>query len=262
MAETNNEQVMSKRDAMSARLKNKYPDQEFADDEALFGRINDDYDDYDKQLGEYQQREQSFVDMFNSDPRSAHFMNNWRNGSTPEVELMRQFGDTFKEALDDPEKMDELEAAHKEYLDRVAKSKELEDQYNQNIGQSIETLDQFQADNGLDDAKTDEVMDFLNGVVHDAIVGKYSRESMEMALKAINHDEDVATADADAEVRGRNAKINENLRKRQAGDGTATLNGRNGRGSTPAGPDLGALNRFDGNDDIFSRGGEKRIKRN
>lgn len=261
MAETNNEQVMSKRDAMSARLKKKYPDQEFGDDEALFGRINDDYDDYDKRLGEYQQREQSIVDMFNSDPRSAHFMNNWRAGSTPEVELMRQFGDTFREALDDPEKLDELEAAHKEYLDRVAKSKELEEQYEQNIGASIDTLDQFQSENGLSDEQADAVMDFLNGIFHDAIVGKYSRESMEMALKAINHDEDVATADADAEVRGRNTKINETLRKRQAGDGTAPLNGRNGRVEKPAGPDLGALNRFDGNDDIFARGGEKRISR-
>lgn len=261
MADTNNEQVMSKRDAMSDRLKKKYPDQEFGDDEALFGRINDDYDDFDKQIGEYQQREQSFVDMFNSDPRSAHFMNNWRNGSTPEIEMMRQFGDTFKEALDDPDKLDELEAAHKEYLDRVAKSKELEEQYNQNIGASIETLDQFQAENGLSDEQADQVMDFLNGIFNDAIVGKYSRESMEMALKAINHDEDVATADADAEVRGRNTKINETLRKRQAGDGTAPLNGKNGRASASAGPDLGALNRFEGNDDIFSRGGEKRITR-
>lgn len=252
---------MSKRDAMSARLRKKYPDQEFGDDEALFGRINDDYDDYDKQLGEYQQREQSFVDMFNSDPKSAHFVNNWRNGSTPEVELMRQFGDAFKEALDDPDKLDELEAAHKEYLDRVAKSKELEAQYDQNIGASIETLDKFQADNGLSDEQTDQVMEFLNGIFNDAIVGKYSRESMDMALKAINHDEDVATADADAEVRGRNAKINEQLRKRNAGDGTAPLNGRNNRVEKPAGPDLGALNRFDGNDDIFSRGGEKRISR-
>lgn len=261
MAETNNEQVMSKRDAFSDRLKKKYPDQEFGDDEALFGRINDDYDDYDKQLGEYQQREQSIVDMFNSDPRSAHFMNNWRNGSTPEVELMRQFGDTFKEALDDPEKLDELEAAHKEYLERVAKSKELEDQYNQNIGASIETLDQFQADNGLSDEQADQVMDLLNGIFNDAIVGKYSRESMDMALKAINHDEDVATADADAEVRGRNTKINETLRKRQAGDGTAPLNGRNGRVNTNPGPDMGALGNMGNSGDIFSRGGEKRISR-
>jgi hypothetical protein len=174
---------------------------------------------------------------------------------------MRQFGDTFKEALDDPEKLDELEAAHKEYLERVAKSKELEDQYNQNIGLSIETLDQFQADNGLDDAKTDEVADFINGIVNDAIRGIYKRESMEMVLKAINHDEDVATADADAEVRGRNTKINETLRKRQAGDGTAPLNGRNGRVNTNPGPDMGALGNMGNSGDIFARGGEKRITR-
>lgn len=257
MAKPNNEQVMSKRDAMSERLKKKYPDQEFGDDEALFGRINDDYDDYDKQIDEYKGREQSFVEMFNADPRSAQFINNWRNGADPVVELTRQFGDAFREALDDPEKLDALAEANKEYLERVAKSKELVDQYEQNIDASIATLDQFQADNGLTDEQADEVMDFLKNIFNDAIIGKFSRESMEMALKAINHDEDVASADADAEVRGRNAKINETLRKRQAGDGTSPLNGKSVKGSAPAGPDMGALGKM-GGDDIWSRGGEKR----
>lgn len=49
-----NKEVKSKRDLFSDRMKGKYPDKQFDDDEALFGQINDDYDDYDKRLGEYQ----------------------------------------------------------------------------------------------------------------------------------------------------------------------------------------------------------------
>lgn len=258
----NNQDVKSKRDAMRERLSSRYPDLNMDDDEAVAGRINDDYDDYDRQIGEYKDREQSFVDMFNSDPRSAHFISNWRNGADPVVELVRQFGTDIKEAIDDPERLEQIAEANKEYVDRVAKNKELEDQYQTNLQASLEALDKFQADNGLSDDDVDKAMEFLQGVISDGIMGKFSRESMDMALKAIKHDEDVAVASEDAEVKGRNAKIDEKLRKRNAGDGTAALNGKNGRGSKPAGPDLGALNRFAEGDDIFSRGGEKRIKRN
>lgn len=261
MDNTNNQDVKSKRDAMRERLGSRYPDLNLDDDEAVAGQISDDYDDYDRQLNDYKGREESLSNMFNADPRSANFLANWHNGSDPAVELIRQFGTDIKDAIDDPERQEQIAQANKEYVERVAKSKELEEQYNQNIGESLSTLDAFQQENGLSDEQTDEVMGFLQNVMQEALVGKFSRESMDMALKAINHDTDVAVASEDAEVRGRNAKIDEKLRQRNAGDGTAALNGKNNRGEKPAGPDLGALNRFEGNDDIFSRGGEKRIKR-
>lgn len=65
------EQVKSKREQVGERLKAKYPDREYADDEALFGQINDDYDAFDGELNGYRERERSLVDMFNRDPHSA-----------------------------------------------------------------------------------------------------------------------------------------------------------------------------------------------
>ena len=57
MAEIQNTatQTKSRRDQLGERLKKRYPDREFADDEALFGQVNDDYDDYDNQIGQYNQ---------------------------------------------------------------------------------------------------------------------------------------------------------------------------------------------------------------
>lgn len=261
MEEAKNKEVKSRRDALRERMLARNPGLDVDDPEVYSGSISDYLDELDGQIGEYRGREEALSNMFNSDPRSANFIANWHNGSDPAVELVRQFGTDIKDAIDDPDRQEQIAAANKEYVERVAKSKELEDQYSANIVESLATLDAFQAENGLDDEKVDQVMEFLQNVMQDALIGKFSRESMEMALKAINHDEDVAVADADAEVRGRNAKISEKLRNRSAGDGTAALAGKNSRGSAPAGPDLGVLNRFDGNDDIFSRGGEKRISR-
>ena len=49
-----------------------------------------------------------------------------------------------------------------------------------------------------------------------------------MFVNAINHDADVANAGEEGRVAGRNDKIVEGLRKRDKGDGTAPLGGKNG----------------------------------
>ena len=248
MAKEDNQAVKSRRDAMSERLAAKYPDREFADDEALFGQISDDYDDYDNQLSGYQEREQKIADMFTSDPRSAHFVTTWRDGGDPVVEFVRRFGTDIKDRLEDPEWQEQLAEANKDFVKRVAKEKELEEMYQQNIEQTKQIMAEFQEENGLSDQQLDEVMDFLNKVYTDAVVGKYDRMSMDMALNAINHDTDVEDARDEGEVAGKNAKINEKLRSRKKGDGVSALNGKNGAsGAEPKTPNLGVLDRYGDN---------------
>ena len=47
--------VKSNRELYNERLKAKYPDREFADDEAIFGQINDDFAHYEQELSGYQE---------------------------------------------------------------------------------------------------------------------------------------------------------------------------------------------------------------
>ena len=222
---TENQENKSRRSALNERLASRYPDLDLNDDEAVSGRISDDYDDYDRQLGEYRGREEALTNMFNNDPRSAQFLSSWHNGDDPAVVLMRMYGEEIKEKMDDPEFQEQLAAANKEYVERVAKEKDLEQQYQQNLPETLETLEAFQSENGLSDEQVDDVMEFLQGIFQDAIIGKFSRESMEMALKAINHDEDVANAAEEAEVRGKNTRVKEELRKRKDTDGISALDG-------------------------------------
>lgn len=264
MPEIDNKQVRSKRDQTLERLKSRYPDREFNDDEAVFGQIYDDYDDYDSRIKEYEDHEKTFSDMFASDPRSAHFLQSWRDGEHPMTALVRQFGkEGLEELVNNEERMDEFAKANEEYLERVAKEKELETSYQQNLQESLSYLEQFQGENGLSDEQVDQVMEFLVGIARDGIMGKFSPESIDMAMKAINHDVDVAEAGQDGEVRGKNAKIEERLRKRSKGDGTASLDGRNrGSGKAAPMPSLGALDNFDdGTKNIWERGGERRLSR-
>ena len=255
-----NTEVKSNRDRYTERLKAKYPDKEFADDEALFGQINDDYDSYDNELSGYREREKALSDLFASNPRSAAFLTDWRNGEDPIIGLVRKFGDDFKAALEDPEKQEALAAANKEYAERIAKEDKYEDEYQKNLSETLTTLEQMQQEDGLSDEDIDSAMDFLVGIMKDGLLGKFSRESISMALKAINHDSDVEQADREGEVRGRNTKIEEKLRKGSKSDGTANLGSKNGggRGAAREMPDLGAIDQNYGTQNIWERGGEKR----
>lgn len=223
-----NKQVKTNRERYNERLRAKYPDKEFADDEAVFGQINEDYEHYDQELAGYQEREKSLSDLFSSNPRSAAFLTDWRKGEDPIVGMIRKYGDYIKAALEDPEKHEALAAASKEYAERVAQEKDFEEQYQKNISESLSTIESIQKEEGIDDTEIDNIMEFLIGIMKDAILGKFSKESILMARKALNHDADVAIADHEGEVRGKNTKIKESLRKSKQGDGMPMLNGQNG----------------------------------
>lgn len=255
-----NTEVKSNRDRYMERLKTKYPDKEFADDEALFGQTNDDYDSYDNELSGYREREKALSDLFASNPRSAAFLTDWRKGEDPIIGMVRKFGDDFKAALEDPEKQEALAAANKEFAERIAQEKEYEGEYQKNLNETLTTLETMQQEEGLSDEDIDSAMDFLVGIVRDGIMGKFTRESVAMALKAIRHDSDVEQADREGEVRGRNTKIEEKLRKGSKNDGTANLSSKNGggKGGTREMPDLGVIDQNYGTQNIWERGGEKR----
>lgn len=228
MATTENAEL-SKRDRHIGRLREKYPDKKFEDDEEIYGQIGEDYDNYEKQLGEYQGREKAISDMFASDPRSAEFFAEMSKGGNPVMSLLKNFGPDIKETLDDPEKMQELADVWAKEQEHIAKSKQLDDEYAENMPKSLEALRQFQEERGLSEEQTDEIIFKLINIVRDGVMGKFSPEMFDLMSKAINHDSDVATAQEEGTVAGKNARVTEKLRKSNKGDGIAPLNGKNGQ---------------------------------
>ena len=221
-------QVKSRRDQLGERLKKKYPDREYADDEALFGQINDDYDEYDSQLSSYKERESKLTDMFTRDPQSAQFITDMAQGKDPWASLINRIGiDGVKEMLDDPAKMEEFSKSNKEYVDRMAKQKGLEEEWEKNMKTTLAMLEQKQQKLGLTDEQIDQAADLIKEITNDAVIGIIKPETIDMVLKAINHDADIAAASEEGEIRGKNAKAEAKLRKPNRGDGTPTLAGAN-----------------------------------
>lgn len=219
--------VKTKREIALERMRAKYPDKDFDNDDVFNGQIVEDFVDSDDEIAKYRDREKAFSDMFTADPRSAQFMMSWKNGEDPTLSLIRMFGTEIKDAIDDPERQDEIAAAQKEFVDRVAKEQEYEQMYKDNLAQTLTNIEQVQAQRGLSDDQVDEAMAFLQAIVSDGVLGKFTPESIDMALKAISHDADVEQAAHEGEVKGRNTKIEEKLRKEKKGDGIAALGSKN-----------------------------------
>ena len=227
MAENN--PVRSRRDQHLERLRTKYPDKRFEDDEEIFGQISDDYDAFEAENGAMKERERSLSNMFRENPQAAFILNDMREGKDPVMSLVRRLGIEVRDVIDDPAMQDKIEAANKEYLERVAKSKELDEEYERNMETTLnKTLPEYQQAHGLSDDEIDAIGAAWVQMIREGIMGILSTETITLIANALNHDADVANAQEEGEVAGRNAKIVERKRNSKKGDGITNLNGRNG----------------------------------
>lgn len=218
----------SKRELFGERMKKKYPDREYADDEELFGQINDDYDEYDKELGQYKERETRLTELFRNDPRSARFITDMAKGVDPWISVIERLGiDGVTDIINDPDKQEEYAEANRKYVERIAKEESLKEEYDKNIAESMVLLEQIQKEKGIDDNTIDAAMELIMKITHEAIMGKFTAETIDMALKAINHEADVNNARTEGAIAGRNERIEEKLRKPAGGDGQPNLSGSN-----------------------------------
>lgn len=218
------QQPPSGRQALLDRWRAAHPDDQIddSDDEALFSAIGRDYDDYDR----YRQDQSRLKKMFVDNPKAAAFFTAWADGDDPVAMLLRIYGPELKERMDDPDFADQLAEAAKQYARRIADDKEYEDAYNRNFQASLQQMDQAQRQNGWSDEQTTEAFLALQKIVADALYGKFSPESLKMAMDAASHDGDVQRAAAAAEVRGRNQKIDRQRRTASKGDGLPSLAGK------------------------------------
>jgi hypothetical protein len=154
------------------------------------------------------------------------------------------------------EMAEEIREASREDF-REAEEKRLEEEYNKNLDATYAMLDKMQQERGLDDKTLGDAIALLRKIFEDALVGKFTEEEIDMALKAMNHDADVAQAERTGEVRGKNTRAEAQLRQR-TGDGTTVLDGRNNATREQPRRDLGVLNNYgDDTRDIWERGRKK-----
>ena len=93
----------------------------------------------------------------------------------------------------------------------------------------------------------------------DVVAGNFEPSYIEMAIKALDYDNAVATAEENGEIRVRNAKIEEKMERAKKGDGVPYGGGNMAKAPTRQ-PVGGALDKMASSQSIWDKGGEKRTK--
>ena len=169
-----NQVVKSKKDELYDYLKNKNPDFNADDEEGVYSTIKGVIDDSDSYKTKREQTDKNISDRFNQDPRFAQFfLGSIQPDANPLNELLKVYGEDLRTYLDDPDNAEELGKAQKDYLDKIAKGKELEDQYTTNLEASLTRLDEYQASKGLTDEQVDEVIIATNSSLEGETTAMY-----------------------------------------------------------------------------------------
>lgn len=218
MEKTDNQAVKTSRERLRDRLSSRYPDRQFIGEDGIDAQ--DVMDDSTEELfGEYEARENEYNthskrlnDLFASDARIGGLFLRWAEGGNILEHLIDEFGDEFLDALGSEEGKAKFLEAQNRWLDRVSKNKAADEEAQTNFQKSIETLNAFQQEHNLTDEEAIAVFDKVHKIGSDMVRGIYEKESLELALNAINHDKDVKVARAEGELAGKNAKIKEKMR--------------------------------------------------
>lgn len=233
--ETQEVETPKGRAALRSRYKTRFPDRNWdeEDDDALADQAIADYDDMEGKLKTYEDEDAKMSKLLEDNPQSAAFLMGMANGEDFLVNLQKNFGEDIVEAMQNPDKLKELAAANKEYHEKIADAKKAEEEWEANMTTSLENLRKAQEEAGMTDEQVTEAMDKLIGVVDAYNSGNIDMETIKLFLNAINHDTDVEAAARQAEVRGRNANIEEQQRRRKANtEGIPKLGGQISKGGS------------------------------
>lgn len=221
------EVTKSRRDAFRENFASRHPDVNMDDDEAYYAALDDEYNSREDELRANRESNEKLNNMFLENPNAAYFINDLLEGKKQMgVALVEQFGDLFKDAIDDPspENVKAFADALDAHAEQIKKNDELQAQFEQNVDASETTIEAWSAQHNVTPEQLDAIREFINLQFGNLITGIISPEMLDFAFKGLNYDKDVAAAEETGAAAGRNQRIQEKIRKGK-GDGLPMIAG-------------------------------------
>jgi len=224
----------SQRETFMDRYKTDYPDDNFEDEEAMFGRMNERNAEFDRMRG----REDDMKRFVHDHPQfGGMYLDAAQGKNFIESFLSRFSKDDILAAYDDPEMAKKLADAQAEFLKSQEDSKKLKEEGEANIQESIKRLNDYCEANGIDEEEATKIWGECIDFYVNGLKGIFTEEVFDMVYKAKNHDADVEAARAEGEQAGRNAKIKTQLASGKGPEGLPpTFDGGQGAAAPEAKP--------------------------
>lgn len=200
----------SKRDNFRSRMSKRYPDLNMDDEDAYYdqaGKTLDEYEAYEnnsRRLRESMKNSPAMQQMLLASQESDDF--------DPLIWMVKERGLDLDALQNDPNYMEKLSTAHAEYIEKLAKNKELEEEMQNNMPENLERIRSKASEMGLSDEQVKEVVGRMFTVMDNLIRGKINEEAFEYFAKGMNYDTAITDARAEGKAEGVNQRVDDRLR--------------------------------------------------
>lgn len=225
-----NRNLRKSRDLLVERILHRYPARRVDSDDDLFDALEE-YDSYRNERYERLADDQSkLCKLFMSNPKMGVFISDVIGGEDALIACVRYFGKDMLDCAEDEGRMEEVRKANDEYLSRMARFGELENQMRENLKNSTRCMERFKSEKGMSDEEFESFLDRVYHLCNHVFMGELNDEVLGLLFKGLYYDRDLSCAEREAEVRGRNERIVFEKRERN-GDSLPPL--RNGGSFEP-----------------------------
>lgn len=240
---TDTQEVAANKRKWFDNFSKRHSDIDQSDEEAYYGAINDDYDEYDERIKGYEDDNKRVKEMLEANPAFAQMLVEAHNGGNPWKVLAQIGGEPLIELMknpDDEELAQNVLDGMNDYAEKVKEHSALEKEAAANAGPSIDAMLEVADENGMSDDQTNEMYKLWDTIQQGAIVNKVDKSTWELLAKAVMHDENVMAAETEGEMRGKNAKMQVEKNHIIKGASPSLLRGQGGaQKSNPKPPTLG-----------------------
>lgn len=200
------EQPRPNRDAYKKAFAEDYPDMDFEDKEARYGKMLEDR----TQLRKYRESGSQLNSMLDKNRWLAVVLQELANNpDTNPIEVMAQSGIDINEVMKDDETRqkvsDKLAAYQQKQLDDEREN-ELREKNLENSAKALQSI-------GVSAEEASQLWNsFFVDIVDQALDGTVTAETWQMLMKAKNYDADIKTAKEQAAMKARNEKLQNNVK--------------------------------------------------
>lgn len=202
------EKVVPQKPKFKERVSELYPDAAMETEDDLDALYNRYADDKENELSGLKDNMQVIEDLMNADEDLRAVLTDMIVNKTPfRAAIAKYLSQDDLTPLPTDEDYDAVRNAYNERVEKGKSQAAMMEQINKNEEQTYNDFEAFVAEKGLDEEKAQKLNDTIGEVFENLIYKKITPEMLLMFFKAMNYDDDVAKADSEGELRGRNAAI-------------------------------------------------------
>ena len=247
------ENTKSNKDLFFERIRAKYPGEDLTDEEAVYGKSMSAYDEEHDRLKDIARDNKALVDRLSQDPATASFVSDVMAGKVPPAAIEYIMAN-YNDVGSDPKYAEfaqnrEADRARRAEIERMA------DEYAKNLAASEAEIRAFAEQEGMTEDDVSDIIAKAQTLVFEPLAkGKFTKQSLSALRDLVTMDEQLALANEQGYVKGRNEKIVEKKAKLK-GDG---LPKNTGAGTAPQQAPSDPLGGIGLRKDAFEMGGYKR----